>query len=95
MRKPGAVIGRGIARDERAETDLYAFISKRHEQRVVVEGEAGRRRGMEGLRTPSGGPQAHDSLPSVGTTSTRRSYLTGLFSDLSQLPLVKSFERIT
>jgi len=37
MRKPGAVIGRGIARDERAETDLYAFISKRHEQRVVVE----------------------------------------------------------
>jgi len=39
MRKPGAVIGRGIARDERAETDLYAFISKRHEQRVVVEGE--------------------------------------------------------
>ena len=39
MREPGAVIGRGIARDERAETDLYAFISKRHEQRVVVERE--------------------------------------------------------
>ena len=53
MREPGAVIGRGIARGERAETDLYAFTSKRHEQRVVVEGE--RRRGMEGLRTPSGG----------------------------------------
>ena len=38
MREPGAVIGRGIARGERAETDLDAFISKRHEQRVV-EGE--------------------------------------------------------
>ena len=32
MREPGAVIGRRIARDERAETDLDAFISKRHEQ---------------------------------------------------------------
>jgi hypothetical protein len=39
MREPGAVIGRGIARGERAETDLDAFISKRHEQRVVVERE--------------------------------------------------------
>ena len=39
MREPGAVIGCGIARGERAETDLYAFISNRHEQRVVVEGE--------------------------------------------------------
>jgi hypothetical protein len=58
MREPGAVIGRGIARGERAETDLDAFTSKRHEQRLVVEGEAGRRRGMEGLRTSSGGPQA-------------------------------------
>jgi hypothetical protein len=39
MREPGAVIGRGIARGERAETDLDAFISKRHEQRGVVERE--------------------------------------------------------
>jgi hypothetical protein len=37
MREPGAVIGRGIARGERAETYLDALISKRHEQRVGVE----------------------------------------------------------
>ena len=63
MREPSAVIGRGIACGERAETDLYAFISKRHEQRVVVEGE----RAVEEARRVS---ERHQEAPAGGQRTT-------------------------
>ena len=37
--EPGAAIGREIATGERAEAELDAFISRRHEQRRKSEGE--------------------------------------------------------
>jgi hypothetical protein len=37
--KPGAALSRNIASGERAEADLDAFISRRHNQRVGSEGE--------------------------------------------------------
>jgi hypothetical protein len=37
--KPGAALSRDIASGERAEADLDAFISRRHNQRVGSEGE--------------------------------------------------------
>jgi hypothetical protein len=39
IKEPGAAIGRGIASGERAEAELDAFISRRHERRVKDEGE--------------------------------------------------------
>jgi hypothetical protein len=39
MREPGRSISRDIARGELVEKELDAFVSKRHESRVVDEGE--------------------------------------------------------
>ena len=39
LREPGAAIGREIATGERAEAELDAFISRRHEQRRKSEGD--------------------------------------------------------
>jgi hypothetical protein len=39
MREPGAGISRDIAKGEAVEHELDVFISKRHQQRVRVEGE--------------------------------------------------------
>jgi hypothetical protein len=58
--EPGRARGRVISRDESIEHAIDAFISKRYEQRVRVQkrGAAGRRRGVEGPRTPSGSQTA-------------------------------------
>jgi hypothetical protein len=52
MDKPGSGIGRELASVDRADMQIDAFISRRHEQRVESEGETGPRRIFG--RRPSG-----------------------------------------